>query len=95
MIDPLDNDLPAATIAVAVDELTLVADLLAELDAFLRSPTHHDVVFATLRAHAAEHGGADAGYLIDAVQLSVLHLRRLIATRDEPIDDATTADGDE
>lgn len=94
MIGPLDNDMPAATIAVPVDELTLLADLLAELDAFLRSPTQHDVVFATLRAHAAESGGADAGYLIDAVQLSVLHLQRLIATSEEAIDPAITAGAD-
>jgi hypothetical protein len=91
---PPDSDIPAATITLPVDELTLLADVLAELDRFLRSPTHHDLVFAALRAHAAQRGGADAGYLIDAVQFNAAHLRRLIAMTDAAAI-AEAADGDE
>lgn len=86
---PPDSHIPPATVTLPINELTLLADVLSELDAFLRSPAHHDVVFAALRAHAAESGGADAGYLIDAVQLSALHFRRLIAKIDEAVDAAT------
>ena len=77
---PPDSPAPPASVTLPVDELALLAELLSELDRFLRNPTHHDVVFAALRAHAAESGGADAGYLIDAVQFNAAHLRRLIAT---------------
>ena len=78
MSRPPDSELPPATVTLPADELTLLADLLTELDAFLRSPDFHDVVVAALRVHAAESGGADAGYLIDAVQFNAAYLRRLI-----------------
>ncbi|HUZ03161.1 MAG TPA: hypothetical protein VMU89_22675 [Thermomicrobiaceae bacterium] len=81
-----------------VDELVLLAELLGELDEFLRSPAHHDVVFGALRTHVTGGGRPDAGYLIDAVQLTAAYLRRLAAVVEIEAEQAAATervDGDE
>ena len=76
---PLPRSLTLPTADVA-----LLAELLDELDEFLRSS---DGVFAELRAFAAQTGRPDAGYLIDAVSFNAAHLHRLLAAPGDAIDE--------
>jgi hypothetical protein len=61
-------------------EIARLIELLNEVDELLRNPKLRDEVWAVLRAHAAERGLADAGYLIDMVGLAAARLRALLTT---------------
>ena len=67
---------PPRSLMLPVADVVLVAELLGDIEEFLRSS---DGVFAELRAFAAQPGRPDAGYLVDAVSFNAAHLRRLLA----------------
>lgn len=68
------------SVTLPAGEVARLAELLDDLDELLRSPRVHDVVWSVLRAHAAEPGRPDAGYLIDMVSFSAMRLRAVMAT---------------
>lgn len=82
-------DASSTPITLAVREVVLLAELLADLDGFLRSPAHHADIWAALRDYCTGSGLLDAGYLIDAVGLFAGQLEKLI----EGLDRADGATG--
>ena len=74
---------PPRSLTLPAADVVLLAELLNDVDEFLRSS---DGVFAELRAFAAQPGRPDAGYLIDAVSFTTAHLRRLLAASGDAAD---------
>jgi hypothetical protein len=79
---------PPRALTLSAADVALLAELLTDVDEFLRSSAG---VFTELRAFAAQPGRPDAGYLIDAVSFNAAHLRRLLAA---PGDDAEAVEDD-
>jgi len=75
-----DHPGPSTWVTVPTDEIVRLTELLDDIDELLRNPRLRDEVWAVLRAHAAEPGRADAGYLIDMVGLTAAWLRALLTT---------------
>jgi hypothetical protein len=73
----MTDDRPDATVLVARSELVRFAELMDDLDRFLRGQPN-DQIWAALRAHAQRLGQPDAGYLIDMVSLTAARLHRLL-----------------
>jgi len=73
----MTDDCPAASVVVARNELVGLAELMDDLDRFLRGQPN-DQMWAALRAHAARPGEPDAGYLIDMVSLTAARLHRIL-----------------
>jgi hypothetical protein len=59
-----------------------LAELLTDVDEFLRSPEHFARVWAELVAYCARPGRPDAGGLVDAVSLHAMRLRTLASDCD-------------
>ena len=75
---------PPRSLTLPAADVVLLAELLDDVDEFLRSSSGG--VFAELRAFAARPGRPDAGYLIDAVSFNAAHLRRLVAASGEVVE---------
>lgn len=73
----MTDDCPDATVLVARSELVRLAEILDDLDRFLRGQPN-DQIWAVLRAHARRPGQPDAGYLIDMVSFTAARLHRLL-----------------
>lgn len=78
-MDPFEAERTSPPITLAAFDVILLAELLGDLDGFLRSPDHHDAIWAALRSYCARTAGCDAGHLVDAVSLFARHLGELIA----------------
>ncbi len=73
----MTDDPPEAPVVVARSELVRLAELMDDLDRFLRGQPN-DQIWAVLRAHAERPGQPDAGYLIDMVSLTAARLHRIL-----------------
>jgi hypothetical protein len=79
---------PPRSLTLPAADVVLLAELLDDVDEFLRSSGG---IVAELRAFAAQPGRPDAGCLIDAVSFNAAHLRRLLA---DPGDAAEAVEDD-
>jgi hypothetical protein len=78
-----DNQPPAhESLTLASIDVVLLAELLDDLDGFLRSPHHHEAIWAQLRDYCARNCQFDPGYLIDTVSIFAEHLGELTAEVD-------------
>ena len=74
MTRPAGPPSPPPPISLPAAHVVLLAELLTDLDGFLRSDP---AIWDQLRAYTRTPGRPDPGYLIDAVSLSALWLRAI------------------
>lgn len=79
MTEPHNQPPSRGTLTLPAIDVVLLAELLGDLDAFLRSPHHHEAIWAQLRDYCARNCQFDPGYLIDTVSIFAEHLGELTA----------------
>jgi hypothetical protein len=82
MTEPHNRPPACETFSLPAIDVVVLAELLGDLDGFLRSPHHTETIWAQLRDYCARDCQFDPGYLIDTVSIFAEHLGELTARID-------------